>query len=141
MTHAAPVRSGLSRALFLAGGLICVALGMIGAVLPIMPTAVFMLAAVFCFARSSPRLEAWILNHRHFGPPVRLWLDHGAIGPMAKVASVVSIYAGFLIVVFFDVLPTVGDIALVSVLSLIALFVGTRPSGPPPEPDDRPIRR
>jgi uncharacterized protein len=52
-------------------GWICVALGFIGAVLPVMPSTVFFIAAAACFARSSPRFEAWVLNLPGVGPLVR----------------------------------------------------------------------
>ena len=43
-------------------------LGTAGVFLPLLPTVPFVLLAAFCFARSSPRLEHWLLRHRHFGP-------------------------------------------------------------------------
>jgi uncharacterized protein len=43
-------------------GLFCVGLGFLGAILPVLPSTVFFIAAAACFARSSPKLEAWVLN-------------------------------------------------------------------------------
>ena len=43
-----------------------------------------MLLAAFCFARGSPRWEAWLLAHPRFGPMVRNWRDHHAIPLRAK---------------------------------------------------------
>jgi uncharacterized protein len=59
------------RPFWFALGWICVALGFIGAVLPVMPSTVFFIAAAACFARSSPRFEAWVLNLPGVGPLVR----------------------------------------------------------------------
>jgi len=75
----------VKRGLFLVLGLVFVALGIIGAFLPVMPTTVFLILAAGCFARSSPRLEAWLLNHPKFGPTLRAWREHGAIPPRAKL--------------------------------------------------------
>ena len=55
-------RGPLVRLLWIAAGLVCVAIGGIGVVVPGLPTTVFFVAATWCFARSSPRLEAWVLG-------------------------------------------------------------------------------
>lgn len=51
--------SGAVRTLYVALGLLCVALGTVGVALPILPTTPFLLVAAFCFARSSERLNTW----------------------------------------------------------------------------------
>jgi uncharacterized membrane protein YbaN (DUF454 family) len=65
-------------------GWLMVALGIIGALLPVMPTTIFLILAVWCFSRSSPRLEAWLLNHPRYGGPLRQWKEHGAISRKGK---------------------------------------------------------
>ena len=59
------------RWLWFAAGWVCVALGFIGAVVPVMPSTGFFVAAAACFARSSPRFEAWVLNLPVIGQTVR----------------------------------------------------------------------
>ncbi len=61
----------LYRLLLIAAGWFSLALGVIGIVVPLMPTTVFVLAAAFCFARSSERFHLWLMQHRLFGPMVR----------------------------------------------------------------------
>lgn len=74
-----------------------VALGAIGAVVPLMPTTVFLIAAAACFARSSPRFEAWLLDHPRFGPTLRDWRAHGAISRPAKIMACAGMAAGFVV--------------------------------------------
>jgi len=82
------------RPLYLAGGIISVGLGAIGAVLPIMPTVPFLLLAVFCFARSNPEWERKILDHPQWGPQIRDWRERRVIRRPAKVAAVTAMAAG-----------------------------------------------
>ncbi|HEX9964012.1 MAG TPA: YbaN family protein [Allosphingosinicella sp.] len=77
----------MRRLLYLCLGFASVGLGAAGIVLPLLPTVPFMLLAAFFFARSSPRLEAWIVEHPRFGPHIKAWRERGAIGPAGKRAA------------------------------------------------------
>ena len=70
---AAAVRKGAARAVFLVAGMMAVGLGGLGIVVPGLPTTVFFIVAAWCFARSSPRFERWVLELPRIGPMVR---DH-----------------------------------------------------------------
>ena len=75
-------------------GYIAVALGAIGAFLPIMPTVPFLLLAVYFFARSSPELEQKILDHPHWGPQVLDWRERRAISRRAKTIAIGAMATG-----------------------------------------------
>lgn len=83
------------RFLWLGLGLFCLGLGIVGAFLPLMPTTIFLILAVGCFARSSPRLEAWLLNHPRFGPSLRQWREQRAVPLIGKVGAVAGMTIGF----------------------------------------------
>lgn len=117
------------RALWLALGGMFLGLGLLGVVLPVLPTTPFLLLAAGCFARSSPRLHGWLLGHRLFGPPIRNWEENGAISRRSKRLAVVSMVA----VLGLSVMLGVSWKVLVAQTVLIAVgaaFVLTRPDGP-----------
>lgn len=76
-------------------GHLCVALGLVGAFLPVMPTVVFMILAAACYARGNPALRKRLLAHPTFGPPIRDWEQERAISVRGKVLGVVMVTAGF----------------------------------------------
>jgi uncharacterized membrane protein YbaN (DUF454 family) len=69
----------LRRALWLLAGGLSLALGIVGIVLPLLPTTPFVLLAAACFSRGSRRWENWLLEHARFGPLLRDWRTHRAI--------------------------------------------------------------
>ena len=78
-------------------GLLCVALGGLGIVVPGLPTTVFVIVAASCFARSSPRLERWVLDLPAIGPMVRDYRAGLGMPRRAKVAAVlaITVFVGF----------------------------------------------
>jgi len=115
------------RPIYLIGGMMMLALGIIGAFVPVMPTTIFLILAAWCFARSSPRLEAWLLNHRRFGGTLRAWRATGAISRRAKVTACCGMALGFGLF-WFGVHPELWLWLLVAAAMLAsAWFVTSRP--------------
>lgn len=81
------------RALYLVAGLALVGVGFVGYAIPGMPSTLFLIFALFCFKKSSPRFEGWLLNHRLFGPTLRDWDEHRAIRPRTKFVAIVTMWA------------------------------------------------
>jgi uncharacterized membrane protein YbaN (DUF454 family) len=71
-------------------GTLAVGLGLVGVVLPLLPTTPFVLVAAWAFARSSPRLDAWLRAHPSLGPPLEAWEKRRAIPRRAKAIAVVT---------------------------------------------------
>jgi len=78
------------RAAYLAFGFAALVLGGIGLFVPLLPTVPFVILAAFCFARSSPQLEAWLVSHPTFGPHIQAWRARGAISRKGKVAALIA---------------------------------------------------
>lgn len=56
----------IKRVAFMALGCISLALAVLGVVLPILPTVPFLALAAFCFAKSSDRLNNWLINTKFY---------------------------------------------------------------------------
>ncbi|AOY00306.1 YbaN family protein [Jeongeupia sp. USM3] len=78
-------------------GVIALALGAIGVVLPLLPTTPFVLLAAFCFARGEPAWHAWLLRHRVFGPLIKDWEARGAVPRRAKWLATIMMAASLVI--------------------------------------------
>ena len=117
------------RLFWLVVGLLALGLGLVGAVLPLLPTTPFLLLAAFSFARSSPRLANWLDTHPRFGPLIANWREHRAIGRRAKIAaiSVILLTPIVSVALGFDVRIIVTQII---VLTIVAAFILSRPDGP-----------
>ncbi|MEZ5714534.1 MAG: YbaN family protein [Paracoccaceae bacterium] len=108
-------------------GLICVGLGLIGIVLPLLPTVPFMLLAAFFFARSSERLHNWLITHPTFGPPIVDWNERGAINPRVKRIATLSI------VVVYGISLALGLklwllLLQAAILGAVLTFIWSRPN-------------
>ena len=77
----------MKRLLFLVSGLTSTLIGLVGIFVPLLPTTPFLILAAFCFARSSPAWEEWMLSHPKIGPAIVAWRDHRAIPRQGKLAA------------------------------------------------------
>ncbi|WP_273787489.1 YbaN family protein [Bartonella grahamii] len=116
------------RICYYIAGWTMVILGIIGVVLPIMPTVPFLLVASWCFMRSSPRFHQWLNNHRIFGPPIKRWEEKKAISPFIKVFAIMSMTGGFLSFFVMVHPPSWISLLVAVILLLIAIYIVTRPS-------------
>ena len=115
------------RSIYMLAGLLMTVLGIVGAVLPLLPTTPFLLVAVWCFSRSSPRLEQWLLNHRTLGPPLRNWQREGAISARAKIVAIGLIATSY-VFFYYRTQPSLPLAAVVGLVLLgSVLFILTRP--------------
>lgn len=120
----------LRRGLWTAAGLFFVGLGLIGAVLPIMPTVPFLIVATACFARGSPRLEARLLAHPLFGPMIRNWREHRAIPKNAKIAAMAGLIFGFGVFLYILRPGLLLGGSVGGAMALVAAYILTRPGTP-----------
>lgn len=70
-------------------GFISIFLGILGALLPILPTAPFIILAAFFFSKGSPKIHDWLMARPYLGPMVKQWREHGCISLRAKIMATI----------------------------------------------------
>ena len=101
-------------------GLVAVGVGGVGVVLPGLPTTGFFVLAAWCFSKSSPRLEAWVLGLPGIGQLVLDYRDGLGMPRRAKVLAIAMMIAFGAVGALFFI-----DHQVIQIVVLAALAVGT----------------
>jgi len=115
----------ITRALWLIAGMICLVLGAIGIVLPILPTTPFLLASAACFCKSSSRMYNWLLSNKWFGEYIRNYREGRGLPMKTKITALTVLWAtiGISTVFFLNrLLPP--QLVLPMQLIMLAVAVG-----------------
>lgn len=115
----------MKRHLYLLGGWASLAFGSIGVILPLLPTVPFIILAAFCFARSSPKLESWLMSHKHFGPHIVAWRERGAISRRGKKAALLTFVFSIILAVMLTPWPWM--LTPVAAMLITGTWIWTRP--------------
>lgn len=118
------------RGVFLGLGFVCVAVAAIGVVLPLIPVTGPTLLAAYFFARSSPRFDRWLINHRWFGGIVRDWRAGAGFTQRAKVTAAVAICASFALSGLVAVHSATGRVLFAAGAVVLCAYVLSRPTKP-----------
>jgi len=120
------LRTGVQRVLLAALAVLCLALAVIGAILPGMPSTVFVLAATWAAARSSPRLHAWLYRSALFGPSLRNWSDGRKVTRRSKYAAAISMAVCAVILFWTDTAPWATWLAIACMVTVL-MWLWSRP--------------
>lgn len=96
-------------------GIFFLGLALIGAALPLIPATPFLLLSASCFAKSSPRLHAMLLNNKVFGALITDWQNHRTIAKKSKIIALVTM----LLSVFWSCYILEGNYLKLLVIALI----------------------
>ncbi len=122
------ISSGPARLLIMCVGWISLIAGIIGIVLPLLPTTPFVLLSAYCFSKSSPRLHHWLLNQPRLGPMIRNWEQNGSISQNAKVAATVLIIGLMGSSLVWLTMPAIIKGCLTCIGIAVLTFIWTRPT-------------
>lgn len=118
------------KAALIVAGWVCLALGLIGAFLPILPTTPFVILAAFLFSKGSTRLHRWLVSRPYLGPMIVDWEAHGVIRLRAKVLATIVIVLLFGYTLGFVPVPVWIKAVVTAIGVGVLAFIWSRPSAP-----------
>jgi uncharacterized protein len=108
-------------------GFLCLGLGVVGAVLPLLPATPFLLLAAYFLSHGSPRIHRWLLHNRFLGPVIHRWQNGGVVSRSTKVVATLMIGAALLYQWCFGAIPVWGKSLFTAVLFGVMAFLWSRP--------------
>ena len=101
-------------------------LGFIGALLPGMPTTVFLILAAWAASKGWPQMDAWLLNHPKYGVTLRAWRQNGTVPRKAKwLASMMMLLSA--VIMLFTPAPVAVKIFTNGTMFVVAVWLWMRP--------------
>lgn len=124
--NAAMARPLLALILWRTLAVACVVLGMIGVVLPGLPTVPFLLVAAWAGGRGWPALEIWLLSHPRHGPAIRRWRERRAVPRRAKLAAIGTMLVSTLLIAA-SAAPSWVKFGVPATMAVVAVWLWRRP--------------
>jgi uncharacterized membrane protein YbaN (DUF454 family) len=122
------VKSKTIRVFFIVSGTLFLALGVVGILLPILPTTPFLLLAAACYYKGSKRMHQWILNNRWFGDYIKNYREGRGISLKAKFSAIVLLWITISYSAIFVVPILIVQIVLLIVAVAVSVHVITLPT-------------
>ena len=108
----------MKKKIFILLGIICIILGSIGIVVPVLPTTPFLLLSAFLFSRSSSKMHALLLENKIFGKYLNNYFNNKPIPKRQKIVSILFLWFGLSITFYF------ADIEQWLIVLLVCIGVG-----------------
>jgi uncharacterized protein len=108
-------------------GFLSLGMAYIGVITPGLPYSPFVVFAAYCFAKSSPRMHAWIMNHKTFGPFITNW-NQKRVFPLKLKFFMLASMSVSLLIMFFTGVKTIGIISTAIFMGLVAIWAWRFPS-------------
>ena len=117
------ISNKIIRLLLIIAGTICLALGLIGIFLPILPTTPFLLLAAACYARSSKRFYHWLINNKWFGSYIKNYREGKGIPLKGKIMAISLLWITILISAIFFIKIFFINLLLIVIAFLVTLHI------------------
>ncbi|MDR1005328.1 MAG: YbaN family protein [Bacteroidales bacterium] len=115
----------MKRYLFISLGILSIALGTLGIIVPVLPTTPFMLLSAWLFAKSSKRLNFLLLHNKVFGKYIKDYVERKPIPIRRKVVSIAFLWAGIGTSLYFATLKWWIIVLLLVIGVAVSLHIAT----------------
>ena len=119
--------TNIKKFLYFIAGCLCIAMAYIGVVTPGIPYSPFIVAAAFCFARSSERAHRWIMTHKLFGPFLTNWSTKRVFPQKMKYLMIATMTVSLVLMTISGVKP-IGIVSTAVFMLLVAVWAWRYPS-------------
>lgn len=109
--------------MLIAAGAVSVALGVVGIVVPVLPTTPFLLLAAFCFARSSDRFYQWLVTNRWFGEYIRNYREGRGMPRREKIVALTAMWLTIGLAAAFSVSAWWGRLLLLGIATGVTIHL------------------
>ena len=120
----------MKKIILITVGWCCVGMAFIGVFVPGIPTTIFLIVALWAFARSSKKFHSWLLNHKRFGPILQNWESHKVVPRNAKILMVI-LQISAVIIFHYSLQNIYLTVLLIITLIFVARYVLSLPSALP----------
>ena len=117
------IKNRFLRWLLIGIGSIFVGLGVIGIFLPLLPTTPFLLAAAWCYARSSERYYKWLISNKWFGKYIKNYREGNGIPLRAKIAAISILWLTISLSIIFIVSNLYIRIIMISIAVTVTIYI------------------
>ena len=114
---------------------IFVILGFIGALLPGMPTTVFLILAAWASSRGWPQMDNWLLNHPKYGSTLRDWRANGTVPRKAKWLATIMMSISA-VLMLFTTAPVAVKVFTNTTMLVVCIWLWLRPEPQPPTQEE-----
>lgn len=120
----------LERVIWIILGYITLALGIIGAILPVIPGAPFIILSAYCFSKGSQKMHDALRANKLSGPIINDWEQNRVIRPKAKIMFVVLVTASLVVVYRNERIPEKLKYGVTATVIIVGSWILTRPNRP-----------
>ena len=106
--------------------LLAFAIGIVGVVVPVLPTVPFLILSAWAASKGWPAFELWLLEHRFYGPHIRQWREQGIVPRTAKIWAVLTMLCSAVVLQLLDT-PRWLQLGAPLMMAVVAVWLWRRP--------------